>query len=219
VRCSALQCVAVRCSALQCVAMRCSALQCIAVRCSALQCIAVHCSALQCVAVCRSVSQVCYSVLQRVEVGGIILCGDLIEFVTDASCYIAMTPATLWPQPLRKGVAMCCSVLQCVAVCCNVLQCVAIGGEIVRIASMSGCLLLHINCLLYSSLSGSLSPQGSQGNISVNACVYISDQTNLALHMSTHTQSRGAMLYICVYSHICTHVHIYPHIYVCMYPL
>ena len=91
--------------------------------CSVLQCVAVCCSVLQCIAVCwlsngrhgsydKGVLQCVAVVLQCIAVrrGALQCVGSLkgdMNLETKVCC---------------SGVAVCCSVLQCVAVCCSALQ-------------------------------------------------------------------------------------------------
>ena len=100
-------------SDLQCVfvAVCCSVLQCSSVFFSVLQCVAVCCSVLQCVAVCCSV-------LQLVAVYNCFIGEQVRMFGTFQNLRSRGHDASI-------GVAVCCSMLQCVAVCCSVLQCVA----------------------------------------------------------------------------------------------
>ena len=93
------------CSVLQCVAACCSVLQCVVVCCSVLQCVAVCCSVLQCAAVAlrRNSALDCPCVAA-------VLMPFAMRALHDAQCTI-------------KGVAVRCSMLQCVVVCYSVLQC------------------------------------------------------------------------------------------------
>jgi len=103
-----------------------------------LRCVEVCCSVLQCIAVCSSNQlpqwkhwnpcvAVCCSVLQIV----VVYCTNQLPEWGPRNAYGISFKSGHTRMDLqcvtRMGVAVCCSVLQCVAMCCSVVQCVAVG--------------------------------------------------------------------------------------------
>ena len=118
--------------------MFCNVLQCVAVCCNVLQkeriatTICTHTKEKEKVfVVCCSVSQcvaMCYNVLQCVVEGE--------NSHTNLHARKREKKKSFWGVAvccsLLQCIAMCCSVLQCVAVCCSALQCVAVCCSVLQ---------------------------------------------------------------------------------------
>ena len=91
------------------------------------------CSVLQ-RASCRSSSSfICWSVLQSVAECCRVLQSVAVCWLYSVSKCVAMCCSRPHADhPIRRSVAVCCSVLKCVAVCCSVLQCVAVCCSVSR---------------------------------------------------------------------------------------
>jgi len=104
----------------------------------------------------------------------------------------------IWRHQFQFGVAVCCSVLQCVAVCCGVLQCVAVCCSVLQCASVLQCTVADIKIKLAHNETPSKKSHGvADGRIRAAACRFAQINQN------------GLYRYIYVY--------IYTHVYICIY--